>query len=82
MTKRRRNKSTTNKNKGSNGIYTSPVGHILDAGDIDDFDEVDGDCQLSLVYCTRHKQYEWHNLPFTVIGKRKVRVQIRTRTLH
>ena len=37
------------------GIY-----HDLDYSEIDELDEIDGDEQLSLIWCDAHEEYEWH----------------------
>jgi hypothetical protein len=37
--------------------------HDLDFSDIDDYDEISGEEQLTLIWCILHKQYEWHWLP-------------------
>ena len=34
----------------------------LDEG-IDEVDEIDGDEQLALVWCTTHRAWEWHWIP-------------------
>lgn len=34
--------------------------HVLDYSDIDDYDEISGEEQLTLIWCNTHKQYEWH----------------------
>jgi hypothetical protein len=34
--------------------------HELDYSDIDDYDEISGDEQLTFIWCNTHKQYEWH----------------------
>lgn len=40
----------------------APDEHILDCDNIDDLDEIDEDSQLSWVWCTIHKKYEWHSI--------------------
>jgi hypothetical protein len=30
---------------------------------IDELDEIDGDEQLALVWCTTHRTWEWHWIP-------------------
>lgn len=37
--------------------------HKLDFSDIDDYDEIDEDQQQTLIFCQKHKKYEWHWLP-------------------
>lgn len=37
--------------------------HDLDYGDIDELDEIADDNQLALIWCWKHKVYEWHALP-------------------
>lgn len=36
--------------------------HELDCSEIDSLDEIDEDCQLSLVWCDTHQKYEWHSI--------------------
>ena len=36
--------------------------HFLDCDEIDELDEINGDSQLALVWCSTHNKYEWHNL--------------------
>ena len=33
---------------------------VLDYSDIDDYDEISGDQQMTFIWCETHKQYEWH----------------------
>lgn len=37
--------------------------HDIDPNDIDGLDEIDGDMQLTLVWCATHECYEWHWMP-------------------
>ena len=37
--------------------------HDLDPADGDGLDEIDGDMQLTLVWCRTHEVYEWHWMP-------------------
>jgi hypothetical protein len=34
--------------------------HVLDFGLIDEVDEISGDEQLVLIWCTTHQSFEWH----------------------
>jgi hypothetical protein len=41
-------------------IKRKSVAHALDYSRVDQVDEISGDEQLSLVWCLKHKEYEWH----------------------
>jgi hypothetical protein len=42
---------------------SKPQKHDLDYGEIDDLDEISGDEQLALIWCSTHQTYEWHWIP-------------------
>ena len=45
-----------------------PEHHLLDCGDIDDYDEINGYDQLVWIWCLTHKKYEWHSVPMNKLG--------------
>lgn len=42
--------------------------HVIDTGEIDELDEINGDDQLCLVWCTTHGNYEWHSIDRDYVG--------------
>ena len=46
-------------------IERTIVGHDLDYSEIDELDEIDEDQQLTLIWCAKHRKYEWHWLAHT-----------------
>lgn len=43
--------------------------HNLQCDDIDELDEINGDVQLALVWCSIHCRYEWHSIPRSQINR-------------
>lgn len=39
-----------------------PKPHYLDTGEIDELDELNGNYQLCLIWCSTHGKYEWHSI--------------------
>lgn len=47
--------------------HASPSEHVLDCGNIDEWDEIDCDTQLVWIWCQTHKKYEWHSVPLDIV---------------
>lgn len=48
-------------------MKNDPKEHDLDLSEIDELDEINDDEQQALVWCRKHRKYEWHWLPISVI---------------
>jgi hypothetical protein len=44
--------------------------HDLDFTEIDEIDDIDDDQQLVLIWCSKHRVYEWHWVPIDVAQPR------------
>lgn len=49
--------------------------HELNTGEIDELDEIDGDCQLAFIWCNTHQHYESHSIPIGLIGSGSIVVR-------